>query len=232
MEKRCLIIDNDDQSATIEKLIRDAQKKGIQLNCEQFNIGSTSYDEVLTNGRIDSEKVLKECKKNYRKRAYQLIAFDWDLSDTQYSGVEIIRLFNHNKLFEGVPKLLYSGVLDEHLATVIDEFKNEKKSRNDLIAYLKVLIRVDIVDFVKRDNYEQEILKTLLNQNETVDMIVEDELRKFPDARFRQQFVSSSFSGKRFSELADLLAENDQLATRFKKELIQQVINYISDLSE
>src|SRR5260221_5210344 len=129
MEKRCLIIDNDDQSATIEKLIKDAQAKGLSLECDQFNIGSTAYDEVLTDGKIDINKVVAECKSSFHKRTYHLIAFDWQLSDEVYNGVELIRAFSHHKLFRHVPKLLYSGLLEESLGDELDKFqKNELSS--------------------------------------------------------------------------------------------------------
>lgn len=66
IERSCLIIDNEDQTEEIEQLVRDAKHQGINLDCQQFEVGNTAYTEVLTSGKIDISKVEKEVKKGIK----------------------------------------------------------------------------------------------------------------------------------------------------------------------
>ena len=91
MNKKCIIIDNDDQTEEIKKLVRDAKAKGVYIECEQFNVGSTFDNKLLTNGAIDIDKVVAEFNKRFKRQTFHLAAFDWDLSDPNIDGVELMR---------------------------------------------------------------------------------------------------------------------------------------------
>lgn len=229
MNKRCIIIDNDDQSEVIEKLVRDAQSKGIQIECVQFNVGSTSENDLLTNGEIDIEKVVAEYRKRFKGQTFHLAAFDWDLSDDSIDGVELMRLLVHHKIFKNTPKLLYSGLLEEKLSAKLDDFKNDSLTKTELLNRIKILIKADIKDFVARENYEDDIIRILGGTDETLDLIIEEELNKFPELTFSNKFVSDNFKGKTFAEIASVLDEQDNLRNDFKKEIVQQVIAYLTE---
>jgi len=229
VKKNIIIIDNDDQAEEINKLIRKAKAKGIAIDCEQFNVGSTFDNELLTEGKIDIEKVVSEFKKRFKGQTFHLAAFDWDLSDDQIDGVELMRLFSHHKIFRYTPKLLYSGLLEDKLASKIDEYKNNKLLKKDLLDRIKTLINADIKGFVPRENYENIIIHILEETDETLDLIIEEELNKFPDFTFSNKFTSDNFQNKKFIEIAKILEENDLLRNDFKKEIIQQVIAYLTE---
>lgn len=230
MTKRCIIIDNDDQSVVIEKLVRDAQSKGIQVECVQFNVGSTSENDLLTDGKIDIEKVVAEYKKRFKGQTFHLAAFDWDLSDDSIDGVELMRLLVHNiRNIRNTPKLLYSGLLEEKLSAKLDDFKNNTLNKSDLLSRIKTLIKADIKDFVAREKYEEDIITILGKTDETLDLIIEEELNKFPELKFSNKFVSDNFKGKTFSEIASILDNQDNLRNDFKKEIVQQVIAYLTE---
>ena len=229
MVKKCIIIDNEDQSEEIEKLVRDAQKKGIAIECEQFNVGSTFDTDLLTDGKIDVNKVIVEYKKRYNGQTFHLAAFDWDLSDDDIDGVELMRQLTHNKIFRNTPKLLYSGLLEEKLSSKIDDFKNNNLSKKELLDRIKTLINADIKGFVARENYDSDIIRILERTDETLDLIIEEELNKFPDLIFANKFVSQNFRGKTFQEIAGILEEHDHLRNEFKKEIIQQVISHLTE---
>lgn len=229
MNKNCIIIDNEDQSEIIEKLIRDGKAKGITIDCEQFNVGSTFENDLLTDGVIDINKVVSEFKKRFKKQTFQLAAFDWDLSDPKIDGIELMRQFTHHKIFKNTPKLLYSGLLEDKLSSKIEEYKKGDLSKKDLLDRIKTLINADIKGFVGRENYDRDIIGILEGTDETLDLIIEEELNKLPELRFSDKFVNDKFKGKTFLEIAIILEENDVLRNAFKKEIIQQVVAYLSE---
>lgn len=229
MEKRCLIIDNDDQSAEIEKMKRDGKAKGIYIDCQQFNVGSTFEDDLLTEGRIDIEKVVTAYKIRFKHQTFHLAAFDWDLSDDAINGVELMRQLEHNRILRNTPKLLYTGLLEDKLGTMLDEFKNGTLPKGKLLVHIKTIIKANIRDFVARERYEEDIIRLLQNTDETIDLIIEEELTRFPDLKFSNSFTSRSFNGKTFIEIAKILESEDLLRNDFKKEIIQQVIAYLTE---
>ena len=229
MEKRCLIIDNNDQSAEIEKLVRDGKSKGLTIECYQFNVGSTFDVDLLTDGKISIEKVISEFKKRFKKVSFNLVAFDWDLSDPEINGLELLRQFEHSKLIRNTDKLLYTGLLADRLSSMLDAFKSDELTKTALLAHIKTLIKIDIKDFVGRENYEQDIIRLLEKSEDSIDLIIEGELRKFPELRFRNSFVSDHFNGKTFLEISEILENDDRLRNDFKREIIQQVIAYLTE---
>jgi hypothetical protein len=229
MTKKCIIIDNEDQSEIIEKLIRDGKAKGIDIECEQFNVGSTFLTEVLTDNKIDIAKVVAEFKNKFKGQTFHLAAFDWDLSDDKIDGIELMRQLTHNKIFKNTPKLLYSGLLEDKLSTKIDEYKNNTLTKKDLLDRIKTLINADIKGFVAREKYDSDIIRILEGTEETLDLIIEEELNKFPELKFSNKFVNANFSGKTFVEIAKIIEEQDGLRNDFKKEIIQQVVSYLTE---
>lgn len=225
MKKRCLIIDDQDQTEEIEKMIRDGKAMyGIDLECEQFNVGSTFLDEVLTEGKIDINKVVAEFKKRFKGQTFQLAAFDRDLNDPNIDGVELIRQLTHHTNLKHTPKVLYSSDLEGLLSESIDNFNKE-----NLIRRIKTLVNNEIKGYFDRDSYENDILRTLAKDEETLDLIIEEELRKFPTLVFKNVFVHEGFRNKTYEEIAAQLDEYTHLRNDFKKEIIQQVIAYLTE---
>lgn len=229
MIKRCIIIDNDDQAEEIKKLIRDAQVKGITIECEQFNVGSTFDNDLLSEGAIDIEKVITQYRRRFKGQTFHLAAFDWDLSDDKIDGVELMRLLSYHKIFRSTPKLLYSGLLEDKLSAKIDEFKNGGVTKKELLDRIKTLINADIKGFVARENYDVDIIRVLEGTDETLDLVIEQELGKFPEFVFSNRFTNKNFNTKTFAEIAEILERHDGLRNEFKKEIIQQVLAYLTE---
>lgn len=119
MKRTCLIIDDEDQTEEIEKLVRDAKHQGIELTCFQFNVGNTGCTEFLSDGLIDIDKVVSQFNNQYRNFHFDIIAFDWHLDDENVTGVELIRKFAYYRLARFSPKIVYSGVLDDVIKKII-----------------------------------------------------------------------------------------------------------------
>lgn len=224
MIKKCIIFDNEDQSESIEKLIRIGKEHGIDIECEQFNIGSTELTEVLTDGRIDINKVVIEYKKKFKNIIFHLSAFDWQLDDDNIDGVELIRQLKANKILTNTPKIIYSGLLNDILSSLI--LKTEDKNRTKK---LSSLVNNDIRGFYEREKYEIDIINFFSSDTESLDLIIEEVLRKFPDLVFKNEFVNKKFNGKTFLEIAEFIENYEHIKNDFKKEIISQVISYLTE---
>jgi hypothetical protein len=229
MNKNCLIIDNTDQSATIERLISKGVKRGIIIDCDQFNVGSAVEDELLSqDGKIDIGKVVHKFRERYGEKAFHIVAIDWRLNDDNIDGVELIKNFTASHILKHTPKILYSGGLEQILTSKIGEFK-KSQDQNALLIYIQTLIKNDFKDFVDRSEYEDDILRYLESMGESMDIIIEDEFKKFPDLKFKNIFVNKKFNGKTFMEISRILESDDKLRNNFKNEIIQQIIAYLTE---
>lgn len=229
MDKRCLIIDNEDQIDSIDTIKRLGKPKGMNITCDQFNIGMISRDDLLTDNKIDLTKVFEVYNRDYHKNAYHLVAIDWDLGEIDINGVELIRRFRESRILLNSPKILYSGLLKDELSSILSRFENKEINKNTVINWMNTLIKVNVENFVDRVSYEQEIITQLSKATETLDIIIEEELKTFPTLKFKNSFVSQNFNGKSFEEIATILEQDNGLKNEFKREIIKQVIAYLTE---
>lgn len=237
IKRSCLIIDNEDQTEEVEKLIRDAKHKGIELDCHQFNVGNTAYSDILTDGYIDIEKVCQEFRNKFKDKYFDIVAFDWDLEDDHITGVELIRQFTSNKIARYSPKIVYSGVLDDVIKDIIQENLDLVKVKDTFkpvikdkaITKIKSLVRNRVFDYLDRGNRDPMILKFLSEEIQSTELIIVQVLEKYPELIFDNNFVNEKFNGKTFQEIAYFLKNNDSMANEFKREIIQQVIAYLTE---
>lgn len=237
IKRTCLIIDNEDQTEEIEKLVRDAENSGIHLECHQFNVGNTGYSDILTEGLIDITKVVSEYRKKFQNQYFDIIAFDWDLEDENITGVELIRKFTENKIAKLSPKLVYSGVLDDVIKKIIQEnleLKNVAGKFNPIIkdgaiSKIKSLVRNRVFEYLDRGQRDPMILKFLKEDIQSTELIIVQTLNQFPNFRFNNKFVNEKFRGKTFQEIASYLDTDDLQGTEFKREIIEQVIAYLTE---
>ena len=237
IKRTCLIIDNEDQSEEIEKLIRDASNIGIELSCFQFNVGNTAYSEILSDGLIDIDKVITEFKSKFKNEYFDIVAFDWDLEDEHITGVELIRHFTSKKVVRFSPKIVYSGVLDEVLKKIVQEnldlIKTDGKFKPVLkqngITKIKSLVKNRVFEYLDRDSRDSMILKFLKEEIQSTELIVSQILYKYPNFKFENNFVNTKFNGRTFQEIADILENDDFTGNEFKREVIHQVIAYLTE---
>jgi len=228
MIRTCLIIDDNDQTEEIESLKRRAKEMhGIELECYQFNVGNPSYTEVLNrSSAIDRDKVITEFKKRFGRSNFNIVAFDYDLEDPNIRGTDLIRIFNHERLLKSSPKVIYSGLLDEVLRDIL---RDSSSNMDTTIKKIKAMVRNKVIDYLDRDHRDSQILKFLSEDPLSTQLIISQTLRKYPNIKFENNFVSKDFKGMTFSEIADQLDERVDLENEFKKEIIEQVIAYLAE---
>lgn len=134
--------------------------------------------------------------------------------------------------------MVYSGVLDQVLRNVIEPnlgiLKVNKKPDKPIIkqeglAKIKSLIRYSVHEYLDRDDRDSIIIKFLKEDIQSTELIVTQALRMHPDFIFEQNFINDKFNGKSYAEVADFLDNDDILGVEFKREIIQQVIAYLTE---
>ena len=66
IHKRILLIDDTDVSDVLKALKRKAKTKNINLDFDQFNVGSQRLPELITDdGELDVSKVIQYYKNHY-----------------------------------------------------------------------------------------------------------------------------------------------------------------------
>jgi hypothetical protein len=229
-QRTCLIIDDDDQSEVFDTIKREGQKHGLDIECLQFNVGNPSEREILVEEQVSAEKVIEVLRERYRGKKIHLIAIDWDLSVPSMSGPQLIKRLNDNNLRDKVPKILYSGILKNEIEKLCNEFKAGDKQFQNIWGEINTLITTDIKKFAKRDEYEIEIVNQLKKVEDSIESSIEEELLKYPDAVFKNSFVSKNFNGKSFEEIAKIIETDTPLRNELTKEVTQQVMAYISKI--
>lgn len=237
IKRSCLIVDNEDQTEEIEKLVRDAEHTGIQLECKQFSVGNTGYSDILTDGLIDISKVVIEYKKRFNNHYFNLIAFDWDLEDENITGVELIRQFTSNRIALFSPKMVYSGVLDDIIKRIVQDNlylgTTGKTSRPILkdaaVTKIKSLVKNRVFEYLDRDHRDPMILKFLKENMQSTELVIAQTLKKFPELKFNNRFINPNFKGKTFEEIAVILESDEIQGNEFKREIIEQVLAYLTE---
>ena len=225
-----LVIDDDDQSNVIEELVREADKKGINLRCCQFNVGSPKDPGLLTAGKIDVNKVKAAYKEKFKDKGlkFDLIVCDWDLGDPFIDGVELLRrldteCFNHN-----TARILNSRLLYEKLAGQLDKYdKANNETKEPVIKYIASLINGNYKAFVPREDVKVHVLAHL-RDSETFDDIFDDTMLRYPG------FVMAvghghNLEGHTFKEVAELIRKNDEVRYDFKRNIIQELVMYLTE---
>ena len=116
MKKRVLLIDNEN----IEPKLTELKRKVKDADFEQFNIGSAKLTEVLTDKRIDLEKVKTYFNEKFSTRKPHLICFDYELGPEDITGLDV--LIALKPLAGRAQFLFYSSKIREILGKILKKY--------------------------------------------------------------------------------------------------------------
>lgn len=224
IHRKCLIVDNEDQEESIRKIERVGKEYGIDIDCQQMNIGSTDYTDVLTGGVIDINKVFQQYKKRYSGEIFHLIVFDYDLDDESINGFNLIRRLIGNQMTVESPKMIISGLLQDVISDVIDDKKK-------VTHRLSRLLQMKLVGFHDRSNYDEIVINFFRNSVVDANLVILDQLKKFHHLRFRSLMHDDRINGATFGEVAELIERDPTFASEFNREIVEQVISYLSNIA-
>lgn len=229
MAKRILLIDNDDLTESIITLNDLARKKNIPIECYPLQVGLPDGNDVVDiNGKIDFNLVLAKFNELYGNLRFHIMASDFKLNDDIIDGVEIIRRFNAIPNTIKTGKILYSSELEEIVQKYLDDYKNGTKNFQSSWTSFKTLIKLNILDFAKREVIEESILNYIQKISEQEDDFIVDELLANSDLEFNPSL--EIYSDFKFKEIADKILTNDPSSLKFKKKLIQLSISHFGYL--
>lgn len=232
MAKNLLLIDNEDLTETINELDEHAKKKGIALNCYPLYIGLPDGNDVIDNenGKIDLKLVKQKFEENYGAIRFHMVASDFNLSDDIIDGTSIIKHFNNISNTSKAKKILYSSELEEIVQGYLNDHKKEKKSFDETWDKFKTLIKIDIIDFAKREEIEAKIIAYIEKvEDDSNDFIVENLLEN-GDLQFKE--LLEIYKGTNLSDIAAKITSNDYQASNFKKKLIELAISEMIELKD
>lgn len=102
----------------------------------------------------------------------------------------------------------------------------------DLIAGFKKLLNFGIIDFVRRPDYRDRIIK-YLNSNKKIHLesYFLIQLRKYKDYEFKS--CCPALKGMKLGEIADMIEKGSDFRSReWMQELIEQSIAYLIKINE
>lgn len=229
MAKKLLLIDNEDLSETILTIEKQSKGKGFEVNCFPLYVGLPQGNDVVdeTTGEIKIPLVFAKLKKLYGNTRFHLIASDFNLEDKNVDGIKILNSLNSQVNTKNSKRILYSSQL---IDIVEDYLKIYKEDNNFDGAWLKFksLIRLDILDFLLRDDMEKNIIDKLEKIIEQEDDFILGELLSNSNLKFIP--AMEIYENYTFEEIADKILNNDSLSVKFKKRLIQLAVSHFGFL--
>lgn len=221
IQKFLILVDEQPQSSVLRNIEAILKNDGIELVYKEFN--PINYQK-RENGEIlfDAESFKADlCGLPYFTRLDSIVC-DYNLIAGIIDGFQIIKIIKSINPNYKKQVILYSAQIESVIEDIIrtDDFEKQKEN-------LKSLIECNI-DFRKRDNdYVQELIKHIKKEK---DFSFEDELVKWFSLRKEDTFnyLFPKYKGKKFEEIAYCLQKNTPDSIEFKKDLVEQIISYLS----
>jgi hypothetical protein len=229
--KRILLIDNDDQSNSLEKIHKLARHKNIAVECDQFNVGLPDGNDVIIEGRINLELIKQEYEKKFGNKTFHLVAFDFNLNDPPGEGIDgvtLIQYFNQWGKVKNKRTLLYSAELTEIVGGYLKHYQDTTDYEGTWRKF-KTLIKSGILDFIIKDDYEKHVVDFIDKIHDTTEDFIVNELRGNNDLLFNPAI--EPYSGLNFGEIADRVMGGDPQSTKFKRKLIELAIANFTTLN-
>jgi hypothetical protein len=228
MTKKLLLIDNEDLSETILTIEKLSKEKGFKVICFPLYVGLPHGNEVVDkSGFISIPLVYARLKELYGNTRFHLIASDFNLEDPNIDGVKILSSLNSQINAKNSKRILYSS----QLIDIVEDYLKLYKEKNDFDGAwqkFKSLIRLDILDFLLRDDMEKNIIDKLDKIIEQEDDFILEELLANSDLKFNP--AMEIYENNTFEEIANKILFNDSLSVKFKKRLIQLAVSHFGFL--
>jgi hypothetical protein len=219
MPKHCLIVDDTPQEEMIERIESKLRKKNIQVICYQLNVGSQARKDLLTDERIDLEKVTRAFEMEFHNYKLDLVCIDFDLEDGKVDGLDVLKQVH--QLRPKTPCMIYSSNLDEVARKIIVEYERDG-DRRKLLNKIKALAKYSIEDFVARDYYDERVVDILSKKQQSLESMIEEKLLENADLIFQQGYPP--FSGKTLWEVALEVQKGTPRGNEFLYEIIELAI--------
>lgn len=236
INKKILVIDNDDQSDVLNELQKDAKKQNVILDYYQFNIGGALEQSVLDDdGNLDIEAAKSLFMERFAELHFDIIACDYDLDVENITGIELVRQMKGTCFAQSQRILMYSGLLNEIVKEHIQKYcsitTNDKGDQSItiddfLLKTFKHLINSSYLGFKDRGDYCSAILQHLKDDVGLAD-IFDEVVTQYPDLELAYN-LGHKYNGYKLSECKDEILQNDELRNEVMQDLVQQTMLYLT----
>jgi hypothetical protein len=228
--KRCLIIDDEDQSSQINTLKSRLKKSdGIDLLCKQINPNDYSkIDPINGNSTFNEAGFFKQIKSILRE-GVTVIACDNGLKagNEDIKGYDLICSQIRENMKYKNDVILYSGNLEAVLKEI---FENENET--DRINQAKKLVKSKITDFVKRSDANEGYIGVLQGLLKKDTFSVQNEISYWLSKLPNHKATFNDFEGKTFEQLQQEIEDDSHLGNNFQKQIIEQGISALINLND
>ena len=222
-KKNILIIDDEDQTKIVESLQLNL-KKNFDVNFILIKTNDVAFQN--DDADLDIIKIKERISNDIQSVTVDLALTDYDLGDEHVDGLNIIEILK--EIRPNVRVILYSGNQDKVIRKIVGNNPNTE----DLVAGFKKLLNFGIIDFVRRPDYRDRIIK-YLNSNKKIhlDSYFLIQLRKYKDYEFKS--CCPGLKGMKLGEIADMIEKGSDFRSReWMQELIEQSIAYLIKINE
>lgn len=230
MAKKLLLIDNEDLTETITTIENLSKVKGFEVKCYPLYVGLPDGNDVVDEqtGKIKIPLVFEKLKRLYGNTRFNLIASDFNLNEEDgIDGIKILSSLDSQVNVKNAKRILYSSQLIDIVEDYLKIYKDDNNF-DGAWGKFKSLIRLNILDFLLRDDVEKNIVEKIEKIIEQEDDFILGELLNNPDLTFNPSI--EIYEGLTFAEIADKILANDSQSVKFKKKLIQLAISNIGYL--
>lgn len=225
MNKTCVIIDDNDQSIVFNAFIQsNLKKKGYSV--EGIIIDPSKSEFQNEEFCIDIERVKQKLIREFENKHIDVVVTDFELGDDKVNGLTIVKLIR--QLRPRVPIVIYSGKLDVVIKSILGNYKS--KSSEELIQSIRELVKLNIRDFLGREEYTDKVNQILLERVTNSSLILSKKLREFSDLTFKACYPK--FQGKELEYISNEIDKQTYSGLEFQEELIEQVVSYLIKTNE
>lgn len=226
IRKHLILIDEQSQLTTLEKIKYKLQEDGIELIYTELD--PVKYQKRESDGVLDFDvdsfkKAISDIE--YFKYADTILC-DYNLIADVINGYEIIKIIRDLNYKKEKKIILYSAKIESVITDILNNSQDFEIQKDNL----SKLVNSNI-EFIKRDGYDQEAIKYIKKEPE---FDFESELIKWFYKRDEDTFnyLFPKYKGKFFKEIAFELETKSSSSIEFKKELIEQIISYLSSIND
>lgn len=224
MEKNIIIIDDEDQNPQ-KDYIESKLRQDFDIEVHLIN----TTEDVLGDDGFISEEKLRECLLEImRGRSIDLVLTDYELSDDNYSGIEVVKLVKDCR--PKVPVIMYSGKINEVIGRLLGDYQH--RDVDDLIKSINEFMSWGIHEFIGRGNYSDDAIKFIKQKKkEQVDDIFIKKLREIGDQKC--EVGCPEWRDLTLNRICEIIENRrDPRSEMWMDDMIEQVVAYISKTSE
>lgn len=224
--KRILIIDDEPQGNTLEKISNGVKDK-LVIESNQIEVLSASF--VDEDAQLVPEKVYEAISQSFKKAYYDLILVDYSYGQDNFDGLDVIRFIRKSHPKDDL--ILYSANQQEVIGRVVGE-NLQNESTENIVAGINELMNFRIAKIVPRTSMDAEVI-TSLREDTTFSPygFISNMLKENRDKVFKSCYPK--LSGKTYGEIADMLdSESNGKANEWLSAILEQLIVYLSEVNE